>query len=408
LSTILYITFDGALQPLGHSQVVRVITRLADQGARYALVSLERASDLANTARANHLRSTLARSGIEWFPSPYREGGTPRAIAENIAGALAAATRAVRRHDVRLVHARALHSAIVAQGLKGAFGIPYLFDARAYWVDEQLEEGRRFSSPAALASARFVEGMAFRQAAGIVTLTGLQADDLINGRMGPWHDKPMAVIPTCADYDAFVPRHNLRRPPPSALLHTLATTPGPIMAIVGSLSRSYLGDATANLVARVMAKQPEARLVVISGQAAVYEQLLGRAGVGKDAVILTSASHDEMPHWLPFLDWGLLLLRANAAKRASMPTKLAEFFAAGVRPLALPCNDEMGSWVDRSGAGINIANASEGELDRAAEEVAHAPSATCQALDHARSITRPHFSLESGIAKYRTLLDALT
>jgi hypothetical protein len=45
-SDVLYLSFDGVLQPLTFSQVVRVVAGLSRRGIRYHLLSIEQAADL--------------------------------------------------------------------------------------------------------------------------------------------------------------------------------------------------------------------------------------------------------------------------------------------------------------------------------------------------------------------------
>jgi glycosyltransferase involved in cell wall biosynthesis len=111
-----------------------------------------------------------------------------------------------------------------------------------------------------------------------------------------------------------------------------------------------------------------------------------------------------MPEWLSLVRWGLLLLDSPNAKRGSMPTKLAEFFAAGVRPLQHGCNTEVSDWVRIAGSGHVLPNVNEAELTRAAEFVCSAPEVDAELLLAARKRTEGHFSLTGGIERYVDIL----
>jgi hypothetical protein len=111
-----------------------------------------------------------------------------------------------------------------------------------------------------------------------------------------------------------------------------------------------------------------------------------------------------MPEWLSLIEWGMLLLNPDSpAKRASMPTKLAEFFASGVRPVQFGCNTEVSEWVRRTGSGFVLPDVRPETLETAAERiVSSTPDA--QVTAHARALAAPHFSLESGLEKYERVL----
>ncbi|HXN30408.1 MAG TPA: hypothetical protein VN894_01045, partial [Polyangiaceae bacterium] len=136
-----------------------------------------------------------------------------------------------------------------------------------------------------------------------------------------------------------------------------------------------------------------------------YEAALKTAGLPADRYTVASAEHGHMPDWLQWIDWGLLLVPETAANRAKMPTKLAEFFAAGVRPVFFGCNSDAARWVERAGSGYVLRSMGEGELRNAARAMS-ASVIDAGPLRVAREVTAPHFSLSSGLDRYHRLVRA--
>lgn len=402
---VLYVTFDGILQPLGYSQVARVVCGLAERGIPYRLVSLERPQELAQDGLVRDVRARLAKANVTWNAIPYDVSGTVKAAASNVGRATAEVLRLTATRAVSLVHARAYHAGLVALAAHTPTRVPYLFDARSYWIDERITDGRWFGRPAVRTTARAIERRLFRDAAAVVTLTDIQRDDLVGGKFGPWTRARVVTIPTCADYDEFA----LREPTShGALPKDLATTLAGkrVIGLVGSLNRSYFADETLDLVKRALAKAPDLHVLVLSAQADEWRALLARANVDPARTTVTVAPHAEMPAYTRAMDFVVMLLVENAAKRASVPTKLAELFAAGVRPVHFGCNPEVTAWVERAGSGHVLARLEASELDRAATFVATTKYDRA-ALASAREATKAHFSLESGLARYEGLLRTL-
>lgn len=399
-NSLLYLTADGLLEPLGFSQVVRVVEGLARRGWRYRIFSLEKRADLDRGARVAELRARLDAAGIEWKFAAYSSEGTAAAAARNEGALVNAATGA---KNLAGIHARAYHSAVAAFARWLSDRTPYLFDARSYWFDERLEDGRWFTTPIRLAIARGVEHQLFAQATGVVTLTELQADDVKTGRFGPSRQKAVQCITTCADFDDFV-----RRPPEARLRvpkEVRQTLEGKrVLGIIGSVNRSYLVDETLSLVAAVLRRDSLAHLLILSGQRDEYERRLHALAIDSSRVTLTRADHEAMPEWLSLIDWGMLLLNPGSpAKRASMPTKLAEFLACGVRPVQFGCNSEVSEWVRKTGSGFVLGDVRPETLEAAAERiVAAAPDPRLTA--EARLLSAPHFSLAAGLDKYEQVL----
>jgi hypothetical protein len=170
------------------------------------------------------------------------------------------------------------------------------------------------------------------------------------------------------------------------------------------MNRSYLVPETLELVRLILARRRDAFLLVLSNQSAAYEEVLRGAGVPNAQVLVTSAPHEDMPDWLRLVDWGMLLLQSSSvAKQASMPTKLAEFFASGVRPVQFGCNDEVGEWVRRLDAGIALKDINSKSLEVAAQTIADSKRDE-ESSARVRLGSAAHFSLSSGIERYDRLL----
>lgn len=394
---LLYLSADGLLEPLGFSQVLRVVEGLAQRGWRYRIHSLEKPKDLQREARVRDVRSRLNAAGVTWSFDAYLDGGSARAALGNEMALVRAATTM----PAAGIHARAYHSAMAAFTAWLSRGTPYLFDARSYWFDERLEEGRWLTSPLRTGVARGIEHQLFAQAAGVVTLTELQADDVRGGRFGTSRHRAVQCITTCADFDDF----RLDRTPQRVPDDLRAALEGRVvLGIVGSVNRSYLVEETLSLCARVLRDDDRAALLILSAQREEYERRLSALGVPLERVTLTRADHEAMPDWLSLIDWGMLLLNASSpAKRASMPTKLAEFLAAGVRPVQFGCNEEVSGWVRRTGSGFVLDDVSTASLEAAARRIS-ASTRDDAMLERARELAAPHFSLASGIEKYEQVL----
>jgi hypothetical protein len=273
-------------------------------------------------------------------------------------------------------------------------GVRYLFDTRGFWFDERREQGRWFRDDRVFRAAKRVERQLYESAAGAVSLTELGAEDIRRGAFGRFWG-PVAAIPTCVDHDEFsLACRAERRPEYADKL---------VVAWVGSINNWYHIDEGLELFRRVRRLREDAHLLWLTPQVDLARQRVVAAGI-TDATVL-SAAHDEMPRWMGSIDWGLLLLVATYAKRASMPTKLAEFLASGVRPVHHGCNEEVGDWVRRTGSGLSIALSSDA-LDEAAARIAEVGRST-EGLEDARVRSAAHFSLASGVDRYDALLTEL-
>jgi len=251
-----------------------------------------------------------------------------------------------------------------------------------------------------------IERELYRDACAVVTLTDLHAADVIDGAFGKKPADVVVTIPTCADYDEFrIHPNRPDKPTDSRVVPEVvqARLRGKrVAAIVGALNRSYAVDSTLEVARLFLKRSPNHHLLVLSEQRDAYAKLLGATGFGEESMTIAAAAHADMPAWMDWIDWSILLLPDVAAKRGSMPTKLAEFFASGVRVVAHGCNAEMANWVRRAGSGISLNALAPGDLADAAAAMSAARGS--DDLHRARQITAPHFSLWAGLERYADLL----
>ena len=397
----LYITLNGVLEPLGRSQVLPYILALSRRGFPYALLSMERDKDLQDRDAVERLERELEAHGIPWLRLSYHTGGIGPVL-RNCWSLFWSGRRLIRRERIRLVHARSYVAALVAWALRAAAGVPYVFDMRGYWIDENVAEGRWFVRPFVYRLAKRMERRLVASAAGVITLTELQADDVRTGKLGDVPGKQAVTIPTCADYDLFACRH--RVPLPEEVRARLEGKL--VIGLVGSINSSYCLEDCFRLFQQVRARRPEAHLLCLTQQASVMEERLSHFALPENSYTVRSIGHADMPGWLGAMDWALLLMKEGLAKRGSMPTKLAEFFASGVRPVFAGCNVEAREWVRHAGSGIVLESLAEPVLQQAAQRIASL-SGTQDELLRAREATRSHFGLESGVERYQALLQSL-
>ena len=116
---MLYISYDGMLEPLGQSQVLAYLAELADGGPVH-LISFEKAADRQDAARMTAMRRRLTAANIRWYPLAYHKSPSAPATAFDIAMGTQLAIRIARRERVGIVHARSYVPALMALGVQAA------------------------------------------------------------------------------------------------------------------------------------------------------------------------------------------------------------------------------------------------------------------------------------------------
>jgi hypothetical protein len=169
--SVLFISYNGMLDPLGQTQVLPYLKQLSRRGVRFTLLSFERGFAFQEQERCELLRKELAADNIEWHYLRYHQKPSLPATVFDVANGVRYARKLVRRNKIELVHARSHIPATIALALKKQFGVKMIFDMRGLLADEYVDANHWQKGSAPYRLTKFVERRALGAAEGIVTLT---------------------------------------------------------------------------------------------------------------------------------------------------------------------------------------------------------------------------------------------
>ena len=129
---VLYITYDGLLDPLGRSQVLPYIFGLSERGFKFNILSFEKKN--ADVADLKKMEDLLISKNIKWYKLQFKKGKFQKII-RIIRGALLV-NFICNKNSINLVHCRTIISSIIF-----SFSLvnkKFIYDMRSFagqWVD---------------------------------------------------------------------------------------------------------------------------------------------------------------------------------------------------------------------------------------------------------------------------------
>jgi glycosyltransferase involved in cell wall biosynthesis len=382
---VLYLTYDGLLEPLGEAQVVPYVARLARR-APIEILSFEKPADLRDADRIRALSARLASATVAWHRRPYHARPTVPATAFDIAVGAAFAAR----RGVGLVHARSYVPAMMALLARWVTGVPFVFDTRSLLIDERVESGMWSEGSATVRAMRRIERRLFAAASSVVMVTRNGAR-LVGERFGSGVEAKTSVVPPCADLGRFRPEPNAER-----LREELGLGRGPVIVHAGALGTWYLDEQTF-AVGVEFARRTGGSFLVLTRELDRARRLAASSG---GDVTIRSVPHSEMPRWLAACDAGVALVRPDPCKRASTPVKIGEFLACGLAVASTRGVGDLEAQFEGSDVAFAVDPAAPAEViaDRLAV-AARRPDRRSEA----RSLAERLYDLERGVEAYEAI-----
>jgi glycosyltransferase involved in cell wall biosynthesis len=391
----LYVSYDGALDPLGRSQVVPYLEGLSARGWGFDLVTFEKEERWRDEGSRRDMEERLAAARIEWSPLRYHKRPPVLSTAADIRAGVRRLRALVRARRPALLHARSYPSAVIARIVGRSERIPYVFDIRGFYAEERVDGGLwRQGGPLYRVTKRVERGL-LRDAAAVVTLTRASVPVLSEWIAAAGGEPLLRVIPTCVDLARF-------RPP--------ATPPArgePFeLAYFGSIGTWYLLEEMLRFGKAVADAAGGGRLLFLTnGDPELVRARAAAAGVDPAALRTGSVPHERVPEALAGSSATFFFIRPGPSRFAFHQTKLGESLALG---LPVAANAGIGD-TDRLPA------ERVGVLVQHLEPASYAAAATALvalARDPAtrsrcRAVAEERYDLALGVDAYAELYDAV-
>lgn len=343
--TVVTVCYWGALEPLGRSLLVPPARVFGSALANYILVTFEKPKDVADQRRVDELRQELERHRVTWIPKLYHKAPKWPATAFDVLQGVVAAIQAVRRYKGATIVGRTFVGGIMAALAARLTASPWLYHNEGFYPDEQVDGGvwRRGSLPHRLACA--IERRLYQAAHGHIVLSHRAARDVLSRFPSA---KPLVVAPSAVNLKHFVPRISARPAGPLRLIY------------IGSVGARYVLDEGARFVRTGLDMGVDVHLRVLSqSDPLLIRTMLQAGGLSESHYSVGYVPHEEIPLALTQSDAGLFFLRQGLSEHGCSPTKVGEYWAAGLPVVTSPNVSDLDAIIseDNVGAVVQAGNA---------------------------------------------------
>jgi glycosyltransferase involved in cell wall biosynthesis len=325
---VLYLTYDGLLDPLGQSQILPYLRALQQAlPVHLSILSFEKPERWQTHGLS--FQETLQAEGFRWYPQPFTASPPILSKAYDSWRFYHAAQRIITQEQPLLLHARSYVAGWVAHRLSKRYRLPWIFDMRGFWADERRETGAWPESHPFFRALYHLwkkrEKVMLHTASAIIVLT--EAAKSVLEAWGIPAEK-ITVIPCVADFAHFRPLPEK----PLPLLEALELpTDAYILGYVGSIGPLYELTEMLRFFRVLLTYKPESYFLFFTP--ASPEPILAAAtaeGLPAERFRVRFIPRSELPTWLALLDASIIFCRPGFSRIGSSPTRVAELLAMNI------------------------------------------------------------------------------
>ena len=391
MAKVLYITYDGILEPLGQSQVLNYLEKLSEDH-EITLMSFEKKQDTKNINYLKKTESRCRKSGIIWVSLIYHKSlfGTFYDIIKGIYKGLILKIR----NKIEIVHARSYLPALISLVLKKTLGSKFIFDMRGLWADEKADSGTWKREGTLYKITKRLETIFLREADKIVSLTEAAVKEIKTFPALDPNRLEFEVIRTCTNLSLFKP---------SIRLSNSEKKPSFTLGYVGSISLWYLFDEVLQFFKILQEKVPNSVLHITNrNEHKEIRNFLENYSFTNESIILESVQHDKVAHSMSSMDAGIFFIQTFYSKIASSPTKLGEFLALGLPCVTNSGVGDMTSIIEEKKTGVILSNFSRESLSKGVDNLL-ALKEDDELSKRCIESSEKYFSLDNGAKQYNKI-----
>ncbi|OIO78703.1 MAG: hypothetical protein AUJ89_06330 [Candidatus Omnitrophica bacterium CG1_02_43_210] len=396
---VLYISYDGALEPLGQSQIIAYLKGLSlSSGTEFTLITFEKERYARDKNACKKVFSDLARHNINWVKLTYHKNPYVLSTFFDICLGMFFAVRAMmsKKHD--LLHARAYVPALMCFFLKKMFGTKFIFDMRGFWADERADAGIWKKGGMLYKLVKFFEKK-FLYSSDVVVILTAKSSGHISGFIRP--GTGISVIPCAADLNRFkfYPGASLKMRRRYGLQDKF------IFLHAGSLEGWYLVDKMVDFFKIAKKNMSNAHFFILThSKPDRLLKLIDAKGLNREDFTLEEAAYSDMPFYISAADAGLFFLMPTFSMQATSPTKVAEYLGCGLPIVANTGIGDIEDYVLEGVSGSLVRDFSKNSFDAALAGILNV-SKNINTKQQCRKIAQKNLSLDAALSEYTNLYE---
>ena len=400
---VLYVSYNGLLEPILDSQAIPYMRRLnAESGVKFILFTFEKKKDIVELGpqRIRQKKEQLRAVGIEWAWAIYHKKPHILAKLMDLACGCATVVFLLCTRKISGIHVRTAIAGIISV-LPGKFARKkILFDMRASLSDEAI--GVRLVKEGGFKHflLKVVEKYLVLFSDAIIVLTNKHYNHLFGGLLSG-KPKKVEIIPCCVDLDRFkiIARDNDA--------DRIGDKKGLKFMYLGKIGPLYFIDEMIDCFNILREDFPDSRIMFATQEKP--QNILGicfNKGLDAKYVDIRKPDFSEIPNLIADSDCGIFFINPKK-KFASFPIKLGEFLSCGIPVLINSGIGDTQELVEKYRVGVVVKGFSRDFYKNASLQFRELIAGSEDLSDRCRMAAQRELSLEMGVDRYAKIYKLL-
>ena len=392
LIKVLYISLDGIMQPLGHSQVLKYIEKLSSN-YQMNLITFEKSDDYKNIEALTLVKNKCKEKNIYWYQLKYRSGWMGLGQLLNVISIIFVPAYVLPSKNISLVHIRSYMPGIGMPLLMRIFNFKLIFDIRGFWADEKRDRLNWNHKSYKYRFFKALEKYLMQNADFIVALT--KSSKAIISNSFSKSKSLIEVIPTCVDSEEFYE------------IDRTITANEMTIGYLGAVDTAYDFKKFCYLISQIQDNyQGTINLKVFTNKEEQYILNILSDRLAKELNLdIRFVPRHQLAAEISTFDFLGFCIKENYSIEASMPTKIAEALACGTPIVCNGFNADIKELILINEIGL-IYNFEESFKHQNLKELINLIS-TRDISKRCINVAKQHFSLEAGSLKYHQIYSNL-
>ncbi len=335
MNKILFITYDGILEPLGYTQILSYLKILSKEN-NISIISIEKNNDLQNKDYFNKINDMLKNNNIDWNFLTYKKGISKYFLLINLTFTC---IKLLKKNNYNILHARSYVSGLIVYFLKFFFKFYFIFDIRGFWIEERVEWGLWSKYSIKYIIFKLLEKKLYNKSQSIVSLTHDAKKIIENKYLKKKSFSRITVIPTCTFIEKkFKKNTNLI----------------PKFTHLGSIGTRYDFPFFIKLMSEINKRKKIALSIINKNEHDKINKLFLKSN---DKNLIYKVQYIQPMNIIKELyssDFGVFFPVKGYYLKAYFPTKLGEFLSSGTPIITSSINEHVDNLILNNNVGIVI------------------------------------------------------